>query len=177
MNAIIIPVIVLGVIALVASVVLYICAKKFAVEEDPRLPLVLEALPGANCGGCGFPGCAGLASAIVKQGAVGDLSCPVGGDEVMGKIADLLGAAVANTQQAAEKPAAKSAGGSAKTATKTTTAKPKEVVIDVEAVMARLTSGPKVPTVQNIPAGTQPAVIPASWPEKINPFSPKTKEA
>lgn len=177
MTDIIVPVIVLGAIALIASVVLYICSKKFAVEEDPRLPLVLEALPGANCGGCGFPGCGGLASAIVKAGAVGDLMCPVGGDEVMGKIADLLGAAVANTEKAAEKPAAKASAGGSAAPKKAVVAKPAEVVIDVEAVMARLMSGPKVPAIQKVPAGTKPAVLPASWPESINPFSPKTKEA
>ena len=46
MDFMIWAVIVLGAIALVASVVLYVCAKKFAVEEDPRIGQVLEALPG-----------------------------------------------------------------------------------------------------------------------------------
>lgn len=111
MNAIIIPVIVLGAIALIASVLLYVLSKKFAVEEDPRLPAVLECLPGANCGGCGYPGCGGLANAIVKAGAVGDMMCPVGGDEVMAKIAAILadgGAAEAAPAAPAAKPAAKS---------------------------------------------------------------------
>ena len=56
MNFILIAVIVLGAIALVASVVLYAVSKKFAVKEDPRVGQVLEVLPGANCGGCGFAG-------------------------------------------------------------------------------------------------------------------------
>ena len=55
MNFMLIAVLVLGTIALVASVILYVVSKKFAVEEDPRLGLVSEVLPGANCGGCGFP--------------------------------------------------------------------------------------------------------------------------
>lgn len=100
MNFIIWAVIVLGAIALVASVVLYLCARKFAVEEDPRIGQVLEVLPGANCGGCGFPGCAGMADALVKAcdaGSVEGLLCPVGGQQVMGEVADLLGMAVANT--------------------------------------------------------------------------------
>ena len=59
MNFILIAVIVLGTIALVSSVVLYVVSKKFAVKEDPRLEQVLSILPGANCGGCGFPGCSG----------------------------------------------------------------------------------------------------------------------
>lgn len=55
MDFIIYAVIVLGAIALIAAVVLYAASKKFAVQEDPRIGQVLEALPGANCGGCGFP--------------------------------------------------------------------------------------------------------------------------
>lgn len=100
MDFIMWAVIVLGAIALVASVVLYVCAKKFAVEEDPRIGKVLEALPGANCGGCGFPGCSGMADALVKAcdaGSLEGLLCPVGGQQVMGEVADLLGMAVANT--------------------------------------------------------------------------------
>ena len=101
MSLILIALGVLGAIALVAALVLYVCSKKFAVEEDPRLGLVTEALPGANCGGCGFPGCGGLADALVKAADAGSpegLNCPVGGAETMGKVADLLGMAVANTE-------------------------------------------------------------------------------
>lgn len=100
MNFILIAVCVLGAIALVAAVILFIVSKKFAVEEDPRLGQVVEALPGANCGGCGFPGCSGLAAALVKgadAGSIDGLMCPVGGTAVMGQVADLLGMTVANT--------------------------------------------------------------------------------
>lgn len=100
MNFILIAILVLGGIALVAALVLYVCSKKFAVEEDPRIPQVAGTLPGANCGGCGFPGCGGMADALVKgadAGSIDGLFCPVGGAEVMGKVADLLGMAVANT--------------------------------------------------------------------------------
>ncbi|TGX83615.1 hypothetical protein E5358_02915 [Palleniella muris] len=116
MNEIIVPVLVLGVIALIASVLLYVLSKKFAVEEDARLPLIIEALPGANCGGCGFPGCAGLANALIKgsnAGSIDGLSCPVGGEDTMSKIVDLLGAAAANPAPA-EKPAAKAESGAKK---------------------------------------------------------------
>ncbi len=100
MNFILIAVIVLGGIALVSAVVLYVCSKKFAVYEDPRLAQVTALLPGANCGGCGYPGCSGMAAAMVKgadEGALDGLFCPVGGADVMGQVADLLGMAVANT--------------------------------------------------------------------------------
>ena len=100
MNFILIAVIVLGGIALVSAVVLYVCSKKFAVYEDPRLAQVTAVLPGANCGGCGYPGCSGMAAALVKgadEGSLEGLFCPVGGADVMGQVADLLGMAVANT--------------------------------------------------------------------------------
>ena len=101
MNFILIAVIVLGCIALVSAVVLYVCSKKFAVYEDPRLAQVTALLPGANCGGCGYPGCSGMAAAMVRGADAGSLEglfCPVGGSEVMGQVADLLGMAVANTE-------------------------------------------------------------------------------
>lgn len=101
MNFILSAVLVLGAIAFVSAVILYVCSKKFAVKEDPRLGQVVEVLPGANCGGCGFAGCSGLAGALVKAADAGSLEglmCPVGGSEVMGKVADLLGMAIANTE-------------------------------------------------------------------------------
>lgn len=100
MSFILTAVLVLGLIALVSAVVLYVCSKKFAVKEDPRKGEVAAMLPQANCGGCGFAGCSGLADALVKgadAGSVDGLFCPVGGKEVMDKVADLLGMAVANT--------------------------------------------------------------------------------
>ena len=101
MNFIVIAVIVLGAIGLIAAAVLYVCSKKFAVKEDPRVGQVAALLPQANCGGCGFAGCSGLAGALVKgadAGSIEGLACPVGGAEVMGKVADLLGMAIANAE-------------------------------------------------------------------------------
>ena len=100
MSFILSAVIVLGCIALVAAVILYVCSKRFAVKEDPRIAQVTEVLPGANCGGCGFPGCSGMADALVKgadAGSLEGLNCPVGGADVTGKVADLLGMAIANS--------------------------------------------------------------------------------
>ncbi len=101
MNFIVIAVIVLGAIGLVSAVVLYVCSKKFAVKEDPRIGQTAALLPQANCGGCGFPGCSGLADALVKgadAGSIDGLFCPVGGQETMGNVADLLGMAIANAE-------------------------------------------------------------------------------
>lgn len=101
MDFILPAVLTLGLIAVVAAVILALCAKKFAVKEDPRIALVSEVLPQANCGGCGYPGCSGMADALVKgadAGSLEGLNCPVGGPDVMGKVADLLGMAIANTE-------------------------------------------------------------------------------
>lgn len=80
----------LGCIGMVAAVALGIAAKKFAVEVDPRELAALEVLPGANCGACGFPGCAGYAKALVS-GSVDLNQCPPGGADVVAKLARILG--------------------------------------------------------------------------------------
>lgn len=81
----------LSVIGTAAAVILYFVAQKFKVHEDPRIDEVDEALPGANCGGCGFAGCRAFAEACVKASEMGDLNCPVGGNETMKEVASLLG--------------------------------------------------------------------------------------
>lgn len=93
MNLILIAVISLGIIALVAAGILYAASKRFAVYEDPRIAKVAEVLPQANCGGCGYPGCSGLAGAIVKAGSLEGKFCPVGGQSVMEKVAAVMGLA------------------------------------------------------------------------------------
>ena len=62
----------------------------FKVQTDEREEKVLAALPGNNCGGCGYPGCSGLASAIVKGEAPVN-ACPVGGAAVGVKVAEIMG--------------------------------------------------------------------------------------
>lgn len=91
MNLIVASLITLGVIGCVAAIVLYFVAQKFKVEEDPRIDEVEAVLPGANCGGCGFPGCRGFADACVKAGSLEGKSCPVGGGETMKQIGEILG--------------------------------------------------------------------------------------
>ena len=74
-----------------AAVILYMAAQKFKVYEDPRIDEVEGVLPGANCGGCGYPGCRAFAEAAVKAEDLSDLNCPVGGNETMQQIASILG--------------------------------------------------------------------------------------
>ena len=80
-----------------AAVILYFAAQKFKVFEDPRIDQVEEALPAANCGGCGFPGCRAFAEAMVKSDDISDLNCPVGGADTMRAAAAILGKEVTAT--------------------------------------------------------------------------------
>ena len=83
MSLILISMGVLGVTALLAACLLYVVSLFFKVEEDPRIDLVTAALPGANCGGCGFAGCRNFAEACVKANGTEGLACPVGGEPTM----------------------------------------------------------------------------------------------
>ena len=94
MNLIVSSIIVLGVIGLASAIILYLVAQKFKVEEDTRIDVVTELLPGANCGGCGYPGCRGFAEACVKADTLENMLCPVGGLPVMCKVSEVLGHAV-----------------------------------------------------------------------------------
>ncbi len=75
----------------ISAVILYFVAQRFKVVEDPRIDEVEEALPHANCGGCGYPGCRPFAEACVKADTLEGLFCPVGGNETMAKVAAILG--------------------------------------------------------------------------------------
>ena len=85
-------VILLGIMGLIFGAVLAFAAQKFAVEVDEREAKILEVLPGANCGGCGYPGCGGVAAAIVKGEAPVN-ACPVGGSAVAAKVGEIMGVA------------------------------------------------------------------------------------
>lgn len=84
-------ILILAGLGLLLSVVLFVVAKKFKVEEDPRIDEVEKAMPGANCGGCGFAGCRAFAEAAVKAPDLDNNFCPVGGNAVMSKVAAILG--------------------------------------------------------------------------------------
>lgn len=89
----------MGGMGILFGVFLAYSSKKFAVQTDERRQKVEEALPGANCGACGFPGCSGYADAIVNQGASIGL-CPVGGQAVSGKIGEIMGISFDDNQSA-----------------------------------------------------------------------------
>ena len=90
-SMILTAVIVLGITGLILAVVLFFISKKFAVEEDPRVVQINEILPGANCGGCGYPGCSAFAENCVKKGSLKGMRCSAASGEVMQQIAEILG--------------------------------------------------------------------------------------
>ncbi len=94
MNLILISLITLGLVGAVSSIILFFTAQKFHVFEDTRINDVEEALPSANCGGCGFPGCRAFAEACVKAETMDGLNCPVGGAPTMENVANILGRTV-----------------------------------------------------------------------------------
>ena len=87
----IVTILFLAIVGALAALLLFVVSKKFHVEEDARIELVNEALPGANCGGCGYPGCSGFARACVEAESMEGLFCTVGGNDTMLKVADILG--------------------------------------------------------------------------------------
>jgi Na+-translocating ferredoxin:NAD+ oxidoreductase RNF subunit RnfB len=82
----------LGAMGLLFGGVLAFASQKFAVVIDPKVEMVGEYLPGANCGGCGFAGCAQFAEEVVAGRAPLN-GCIAGGSAVSVKIAELLGMA------------------------------------------------------------------------------------
>ncbi|MBR4626378.1 MAG: RnfABCDGE type electron transport complex subunit B [Ruminococcus sp.] len=90
-----IPALIVGGCGVLAGVLLTVAAKIFHVEVDERIEKISGALPQANCGACGYAGCADYASAIVEKGIPTNL-CRPGGADAAGKIAAILGTAAAD---------------------------------------------------------------------------------
>lgn len=92
-SSIVIAAVIVGGTGVLLGFFLGFSDKAFHVDVDPREEAIAEALPGNNCGGCGFAGCSALASAIAKGNAkIGQ--CPVGGEPVAARIAEIMGKAV-----------------------------------------------------------------------------------
>ena len=90
MTNVIFAIVVLGILGALFGLVLAIASKIFEVKKDPREEAILGCLAGANCGGCGFPGCGGLAAAIVAGDAPVNACAPAGA-EAAAKIAEIMG--------------------------------------------------------------------------------------
>lgn len=98
MNNILFAVLVLGAMGVVFGVVLAIASRIFHVETDDRLEPMIDCLPGANCGGCGFSGCSAYAQAIIDGKAKIGL-CAAGGDEAAQKMAKIMGVEAEKTER------------------------------------------------------------------------------
>ncbi len=85
--------IVLFMLTLFFAGMLGLAKEKLKVQEDPRIAQVVDELPAANCGACGFAGCADFARAVVERRAACD-ACPVGGSDIAARIAEILGVEV-----------------------------------------------------------------------------------
>ena len=88
--AILIPIGILTGLSVFFAGVLAWANVKFKVERDPKIDEVLAALPGANCGACGFAGCTGFAEAVVSGQAPLN-GCPVGRKKVADELERIMG--------------------------------------------------------------------------------------
>ncbi|MGC2872913.1 RnfABCDGE type electron transport complex subunit B [Ihubacter sp. mB4P-1] len=98
MNEIIIAVVSLCVISAIIGIALSMAEKIFHVEVNEQEVAVREALPGSNCGGCGYAGCDALAKAIA-EGSAPVTACPVGGKLVAEEIAKIMGQEVGEMER------------------------------------------------------------------------------
>jgi NADPH-dependent glutamate synthase beta subunit-like oxidoreductase len=87
----------MGGLGVAIGAILAVASKVFYVYEDPKVVAVGSALPGANCGGCGYPGCNANAEAIVK-GLSPVNSCVAAGEDVALAIAAIMGVSVSDKE-------------------------------------------------------------------------------
>lgn len=83
-------VLILGGVGLVFGIFIAIANKRLWVWEDPRIDIVSQMLPNANCGACGLPGCRAFAEQAVA-GKISPAQCTVSGDAARDQIAGFLG--------------------------------------------------------------------------------------
>lgn len=88
--SIVLPILILAGIGLLLGLILAVASVVMAVPRDEKVEAVRAALPGANCGACGFSGCDGYAEALVHGGAKVGL-CSPGGAAVAEETGRLLG--------------------------------------------------------------------------------------
>jgi len=98
MNLILISVATMGGLGALFAFILSIANVKFKIEEDPKIEKILEALPGANCGGCGHASCRNYAEEIVKGNASIN-ACVVGGESIAQGIAKIMGVELKSTEK------------------------------------------------------------------------------
>ena len=90
MQNILLPIVVFLVLGGLMGALLAVASRVFAVQKNEKAEAIAECLPGANCGGCGYSGCAALSEAIAAGNAPVN-ACTVGGQEVAEKVAVIMG--------------------------------------------------------------------------------------
>lgn len=89
-TLILIAVAIVAGIGLIIGLILAIASAVMAVPTDEKVEALTEALPGANCGACGYSGCSGYATALAS-GEAENGACAPGGEECAKEIARILG--------------------------------------------------------------------------------------
>jgi Na+-translocating ferredoxin:NAD+ oxidoreductase RNF subunit RnfB len=94
----IVAIIIIAAIGFVSAIALAVADVCLSVQEDPRIGMVTAELPGANCGGCGFAGCADYARALVA-GTAANGACSAASEECVKKISSILGVEASLTEK------------------------------------------------------------------------------
>jgi RnfABCDGE-type electron transport complex B subunit len=89
MNSVIVSTLLLGTLGALCGILLSWAAGKFQITVDPRIAIILKALPGTNCGACGYPNCSAAAEAVVKGKAQPNV-CLVGGKATENDVCKIL---------------------------------------------------------------------------------------
>ena len=98
MKEYILPILIFLGFGALSGILLLIASKVLAVKTDETEAKITEALPGANCGGCGYPGCDGYAAAVAKGEAPVN-KCVAAGPEAAAKIAEIMGVSAGDVQK------------------------------------------------------------------------------
>ncbi|MBE7089489.1 MAG: 4Fe-4S dicluster domain-containing protein [Clostridiales bacterium] len=89
---------VVAVIAIVFAILIVTVSKLCAVKEDEKVKEITSLLSGANCGGCGFKGCADFAQALAN-GKTDISECSATSPENKREIAKILGIDAGDTEE------------------------------------------------------------------------------
>lgn len=98
MGTIILPIVIVSIIGLLAGLILSVASKLFAVPVDERALALRAALPGVNCGACGYVGCDEYAAKLNSGEAATNLCVP-GGDGISRALSDILGVSFADVEE------------------------------------------------------------------------------
>lgn len=90
MGLVIVCIIIMAILGGLFGLGLAVASRFFHVETDPRVDQVTEALPGINCGACGYAGCAGYAAAVAQGKAPANMCAP-GGQKTALAVAHIMG--------------------------------------------------------------------------------------